>query len=65
MRAMLTRQVRITDTNIAAGLQQGTAFFASASLLALGGAISLLSATEEITDLARNAYLPLAVNTVE
>lgn len=65
MRAMLSRQVRIADTNIASGLQQGTAFFASASMLALGGAISLLSATEQVTDLARNAYVPLALSPAE
>ncbi|WP_093188097.1 DUF599 family protein [Pseudovibrio sp. Tun.PSC04-5.I4] len=58
MRAMLNRDVRIADTNVASGLQQGTAFFASASLLAIGGTVTLLSATEEVTALARNINLP-------
>ncbi|MTI16403.1 DUF599 family protein [Rhodobacteraceae bacterium RKSG542] len=48
MKAMLAREVRIPDTNISAGLQQGTAFFASASLLALGGAFAILNSTEKV-----------------
>ncbi|KZK79618.1 hypothetical protein PsAD46_04330 [Pseudovibrio sp. Ad46] len=58
MRAMLKREVRIADTNIASGLQQGTAFFASASLLAIGGTVTLLSAMDEVTALARTLDLP-------
>lgn len=58
MNAMLKREVRIADTNIASGLQQGTAFFASASLLAIGGTVTLLSAMDEVTALARTLDLP-------
>ena len=58
MRAMLKREVRIADTNIASGLQQGTAFFASASLLAIGGTVTLLGAMDEITALASTLNLP-------
>ena len=39
---MLTREVRIIDTQIMASLQNGTAFFASTSLIAVGGALTLL-----------------------
>ena len=42
MRQMLARQNRIVDTQITASLQNGTAFFASTSLIAIGGALTLL-----------------------
>jgi uncharacterized membrane protein len=47
MRRMLNREVRIVDTQIMASLQNGTAFFASTTLLAVGGALALLRATSE------------------
>lgn len=56
MRTLVQRDLRIIDTSIMAGLQNGTAFFASTSLLALGGTLTLLSQTERmitvLTDLA-------------
>ena len=56
MRTLIARDLRIIDTSIMAGLQNGTAFFASTSLLALGGTLTLLSQTERmiavLTDLA-------------
>ncbi|GHB48579.1 membrane protein [Pseudovibrio japonicus] len=58
MRAMLKREVRIADTNIASGLQQGTAFFASASLIAIGGTVTLLSAMDEVANMAKLLELP-------
>ena len=42
MQEMLNREVRIIDTQIMASLQNGTAFFASTSLLAVGGSLALL-----------------------
>ena len=36
------------DTGIMSGLQQGTAFFASSSLIALGGCFALLGATDQV-----------------
>jgi uncharacterized membrane protein len=48
MLAMSRRRVRIMDVGIAAGLQQGTGFFASTSLLAIGGCFALLTSTESI-----------------
>ena len=41
MRTMAEREIRIVDTAIMSGLQQGTAFFASSSLIALGGCFAL------------------------
>jgi uncharacterized membrane protein len=47
VRRMLERETRIVDTQIMASLQNGTAFFASTSLLAVGGALALLRSTNE------------------
>jgi uncharacterized membrane protein len=47
VRRMLDRQARMVDMQIMASLQNGTAFFASTSLLAVGGALALLRATKE------------------
>lgn len=48
MERMLEREVRIVDTQIMASLQNGTAFFASTSLIAIGGALTLLRSTDDI-----------------
>lgn len=48
MRRMLTRENRIVDAQVTAALQNGTAFFASTSLIAVGGTLSLLRSTDEI-----------------
>ena len=47
VRRMLERETRMVDTQIMASLQNGTAFFASTSLLAVGGALALLRSTNE------------------
>jgi uncharacterized membrane protein len=47
IRRMLDRQTRMVDMQIMASLQNGTAFFASTSLLAVGGALALLRATND------------------
>ena len=61
MRAMLGREVRIVDTQIMASLHQGTAFFASTSLFAIGGALALLRSSDEVMDIFR--ALPFAMQT--
>lgn len=61
MHAMLNRPMRMVDTQIMSGLQQGTAFFASTALLALGGGFALLNATERVLELY--ADLPFAIAT--
>jgi uncharacterized membrane protein len=47
IRRLLDREARMVDTQIMASLQNGTAFFASTSLLAVGGGLALLRATNE------------------
>src|SRR4029079_16792334 len=46
MQQMLAREVRIVDTQINAALQNGTAFFASTSLIAIGAALTLMRSTD-------------------
>lgn len=45
IRNLLHRETRMVDTQIMASLQNGTAFFASTSLIAIGGGLALLRAT--------------------
>ena len=45
IRNLLHREARMVDTQIMASLQNGTAFFASTSLIAIGGGLALLRAT--------------------
>ena len=59
MRQMLAREMRMVDAQIVAALQNGTAFFASTSLIAIGGALTLLRSTEEILQVV--AALPYGV----
>ena len=47
VRRLLDREARMVDMQIMASLQNGTAFFASTSLIAVGGALALLRATNE------------------
>src|SRR5277367_5408179 len=47
IRRMLDREARMVDMQIMASLQNGTAFFASTSLLAVGGGLALLRSTGE------------------
>ena len=58
MRTMARRDLRMIDTGIMTGLQQGTAFFASSALLALGGCFALLQSSDAVLLLL--ADLPLA-----
>lgn len=47
MRRLLDRDARMVDMQIMAALQNGTAFFASTSLIAVGAGLALLRATKE------------------
>src|SRR5499427_6042588 len=61
MRRMLHREARMVDMQIMAALQNGTAFFASTSLIAIGGALTLLRSTDEM--LAVFGTLPFGITT--
>ncbi len=47
IRRVLEREARMVDMQIMASLQNGTAFFASSSLIAVGGAMAVLRSTNE------------------
>src|SRR6201987_1170576 len=59
VRRMLDREARMVDMQIMASLQNGTAFFASTSLIALGGTLSLLRSTEDVLHVMGS--LPFAI----
>src|SRR5436305_4274019 len=48
MRRMLSREGRMVDMQVMATLVSGTAFFASTSLLAIGGSLTILRSPEEL-----------------
>lgn len=53
----VTRQPRIYDGQIIASLRQGTAFFASASMIAIGGGFALLGNAERLGGVAQDLTL--------
>src|SRR6476661_5575693 len=59
MDQMLRRDMRMIDGQVSASLQNGTAFFASTSLLAIGGALTLFHSSGDIISLV--AALPFGV----
>lgn len=63
MRQFVTRQPRIFDATMIDNLRQGTAFFASASMIAIGGGIALIGNPAMVLGLARD--LTLAADSTE
>ncbi|CAN5229832.1 DUF599 domain-containing protein [soil metagenome] len=61
MRRLLEREARIVDTHIMTSLQNGTAWFASTTLIAIGGSLALLRATNEVMPVLQ--HLPVGFNT--
>lgn len=61
IREAMERDNRIVDTQVMGGLQNGTAFFASTSLIAIGGSLTLLQSTDRVV--AVFADLPFATTT--
>ncbi|MEO1066605.1 MAG: DUF599 family protein [Pseudomonadota bacterium] len=65
LRVLVHRELRIVDTSIVSSLQNGTAFFASTSLLAIGGCFALLQSTEEIFEVLKDLPLVAGSNPVQ
>lgn len=61
MREMARRDPRILDGNLLGGLQNSASFFASASLLGLGGLLAMLGQVQNLDDVAH--ALPLSSET--
>jgi len=58
MRQFVTRQPRIFDANIIDGLRRGTAFFASACMITLGGGIAIIGNAERLNSVAADLTMP-------
>jgi uncharacterized membrane protein len=59
VRNILDREARMVDMQIMASLQNGTAFFASTSLIAIGGGLALLRATNDALAVLRGLPVDL------
>ena len=57
MQQMITREPRIFDAQIVASLRQGTAFFASTAVIAIGGTLALIGNAERLTGIANDFIL--------
>lgn len=51
---MIDREARIFDAQLLASLRQGTAFFASATLIAIGGALAMLGDLDRVMGIAED-----------
>ena len=63
MKQLLARENRIVDSQVTAALQNGTAFFASTSLIAIGGTLAMLRSSEQVLSVV--TYLPFASATTQ
>ncbi|WGI21313.1 DUF599 domain-containing protein [Amylibacter sp. IMCC11727] len=65
MTQMVTRQPRIFDSSVLAIMRQGSTFFASSCMIAIGGCVALLGGADQLTmfasDLASTPVAPKAV----
>ena len=57
MTQMVTRDPRIFDAQIISSLRQGTAFFASTSMLAIGGTLAMIGNREKLSGIANDLIL--------
>ena len=57
MEQMVTRDPRIFDAQIIGSLRQGTAFFASTSMLAIGGTLAMIGNGEKLSGIANDLIL--------
>lgn len=52
LREFVTRQPRVFDASILSNLRQGTLFFASSSMIAIGGGLALIGNPQPLADVA-------------
>ena len=65
MRQFVTRQPRIFDATLIDSLRQGTAFFASACMIAIGGGVALIGNSERLRGIAQDLTIDPATIQVE
>ncbi|SNX71037.1 uncharacterized membrane protein [Cereibacter ovatus] len=58
MREMVTRSPRIFDASVIDSLRRGTAFFASGSMIAIGGGMALIGNPDRLATLVEDLTLP-------
>ncbi|KIC40318.1 membrane protein [Ruegeria sp. ANG-R] len=54
MREMVTREPRVFDAQVINAMRQGSTFFASTIMIAIGGALALLGNTERLAGVAKD-----------
>ncbi|WP_170343170.1 DUF599 domain-containing protein [Ruegeria arenilitoris] len=54
MREMVTRQPRMFDAQVVGTMRQGSTFFASTTMIAIGGGLALLGNTERLSGVAKD-----------
>ena len=59
LQQMITREPRVFDAQILAMMRQGTSFFASATMIAIGGCLALLGNTERLMGIAKDLTLDI------
>ncbi|MER0238216.1 DUF599 family protein [Fulvimarina sp. MAC8] len=64
MRTALSRDLRMIDTAVLASLQQGTGFFASTCIFAIGGCFALLGSAEVIAEISADISIAGTANRV-
>ncbi len=65
MHEFVTRQPRIFDASIIDSLRQGTAFFASACMIAIGGGLAIVGNPQRITGVAGDFSVTTAAAVIE
>lgn len=60
MREMVTRQPRMFDAQVVATMRQGSTFFASTTMIAIGGGLALLGNPQRLAGLAEDLALGAA-----
>lgn len=65
MQQFVTRQPRIFDATLIDSLRQGTAFFASACMIAIGGGVALIGNSDQLRGLAEDLTIDPATVQVE
>ncbi len=65
MQQFLTRQPRIFDASMIESLRQSTAFFASASMIAIGGAIAIIANPAAVRGVAEDLTLSVGSMAIE
>lgn len=65
MRQFVTRQPRIFDATLIDSLRQGTAFFASACMIAIGGGVAVIGNSDQLRGIAQDLTLDPASVQVE